>query len=457
VALVLAATLASSCYWITPYEDLVSGQRGGADGGADAATGGQVAVAASAFLESLGVNTHMGQNADSLESVISDLQYTGIRELRDANFDAADFITLRQRTGVRVDYLMNQGGQDMAEGLAEAVAMNEGGALLAIEGPEEPNNQVVIYDGGSTDAATTFLPAAEYQRDLYGAVHAETRLSGIPVFNSSEGGGAEPDNVGLQFDVIPPDAGTTMPTGTKYADYANAHNYVSGHLHAYEDNVAWSSMSPTLNGDWDGFYVEYGHTWNRGFTGYSNDQLTRLPRVTTETGWTTSGQSNPLTPDQQGRLFLDLYLGAFAQGVAYTFIYMLRDDPSQGYWGLFETDDTPKTSATDVRSLTTILADTPTSASFTPGRLDYSIADEPATVHDLLLEKSDGTFELAVWDEHMAGGSDAVAVTFAHPQVKVLVYDPTLGTTATQTLGAVSRVSLVLTDHPVILELPPPP
>ena len=57
--------------------------------------------------------------------------------------------------------------------------------------------------------------------------------------------------------------------------------------------------------------------------------------------------------------------------------------------------------------MTTILADKGTSAT---GRLDYSVVSEPATVHDLLLQKSDGTFELVVWDEKPAGGSDDVVV-----------------------------------------------
>jgi hypothetical protein len=111
--------------------------------------------------------------------------------------------------------------------------------------------------------------------------------------------------------------------------------------------------------------------------------------VTTETG------AGALTEDQQGKLFLNLYLDAYKCGWSYTFIYMLRDDTSQGYWGLFRTDYTPKLSVKYLHSLTTIVADN--TSAFTPGRVNYIIPNEPATVHDMLMQKSNGTYELAVW------------------------------------------------------------
>jgi hypothetical protein len=130
---------------------------------------------------------------------------------------------------------------------------------------------------------------------------------------------------------------------------------------------------------------------------------------------------------------------------------MLRDDPVQGYWGLFDTSYAPKTSGTYLHNFTTILADT--GETFAPAKLDYSIAMEPATVHDLLLQKSDGTFELVVWDERPSGGSDSVVVNLVKPRATVVVYDPTTGTMPTETLRSVSSVSLTLTDHPMVIQI----
>jgi hypothetical protein len=327
-----------------------------------------------------------------------------------------------------------------------------GGALLAVEGPNEPNNFPVTYGGSTSSHTGSFLPVAQLQRDLYAAVKAEPGLAGIPVFHASEAGGSEPDNVGLQFLAIPADAGTTVPAGTMYADFANTHNYVCGHQKVLKDNMAWSASDPTLNGDWDGLFVEYGRTWHGGFAGYPNASLANLPRVTTETGWETTGDKS-LTEEQQGRLFLDLYLAAFARGWSYTFVYMLHDDPVQGSWGFFDQKWQPKRSGTYIHTLTTLLASgDPGTGVELPHRLDYAIASPPATVHELLLEKP-GVFDLVVWDERASGGTDAVTVDLKHSRDRVDVYDPTVGDAPTQTLRDVSSVPLTVSDHPLVLEV----
>jgi hypothetical protein len=174
-----------------------------------------------------------------------------------------------------------------------------------------------------------------------------------------------------------------------------------------------------------------------------------LPRVTTESGWVTMG-TGAITEEQQAKVFLDLYLSAYKRGFAYTFIYMLRDDPVQGYWGLFDTGYSAKTSGTYLHNLTAILAD---SGTRTPGKLNYSIAGEPPTVHDLLLQKTDGTFDLVVWDERLGGGSDTVTVDLGAPRAKVTLYDPTTGTSPAQSMSGVSSVTLMLSDHPVVVVL----
>ncbi len=110
-----------------------------------------------------------------------------------------------------------------------------------------------------------------------------------------------------------------------------------------------------------------------------------------------------------------------------------------------------KPSGTFLHNLTTILAD-----SGSPGatqKLPYTIAGEPSTVHDLLLQKASGQFELVVWDEKYSGGTDAVTVQLGSTLGTVRIYDPTVGTGATKTLSNVSSVSLSLGDHPLVIEL----
>ena len=150
---------------------------------------------------------------------------------------------------------------------------------------------------------------------------------------------------------------------------------------------------------------------------------------------------------------------------------MLHDDPNQGYWGLFDTAYQPKKSATYLHNLTTILADgSSSSASSATGAtrptrggakaatgasLAYTLPEQPATVHDLLLQKADGTLALVVWDER-ASGTDDVTVHFASDQRGVQVYDPTTGVAPTQKLARTRDVKLTLSDYPVVVTLPAP-
>ncbi len=148
---------------------------------------------------------------------------------------------------------------------------------------------------------------------------------------------------------------------------------------------------------------------------------------------------------------MNTYLAQFKRGWRYTFIYQLRDgEGGDGHEGLFNSNSTPKLAATYIHNLTAILANkTPV---VPPGSLDYSITDQPATVHDLLIQKSDGTFELVVWDENV-GGSDNVTVNLGHPYPTVNIYDVTVGALPTQKLTHSNCIPLKLSDHALIIEL----
>jgi len=254
---------------------------------------------------------------------------------------------------------------------------------------------------------------------------------------------------GGQFLTIPAGAGTTFPAGTRYADYANSHNYVTSTRKMYIDNQAWNAADPTLSGPWDGLVGEYGVTWGHHFQGYTTEQLLTLPRVTTETGW--DSMSSIGGERTQGTILVNTYLAQFKRGWRYTFIYQLRDgEGGSDNLGLFNSNSTPKLAATYIHNLTSILADQTPVAS--PGILNYSIIDEPATVHDLLIQKSSGTFELVVWDENVRG-QDNVVVNLGRTYATVNVYDVTVGASPIQTLANVGSVTLNMNDHALIIEI----
>jgi hypothetical protein len=416
-----------------------------------------VAASCDAFLSSLGVNTHVDQGYDP-KSYVEPLRYLGVRNIRDGAPKLSGLLTLHAQTGVLVDL----GGADLSGLIAVANILARAGALLSIEGPNEPNNFPITYGGQQGGGMTvnwlpgwlpgwlpnwaSWVPVAQLQRNLYSAVKSDPELSRYPVFHVSEGG-AETDNAGLQFLTIPAGAGTLLPDGTQFADYANAHNYVSGVRIGYVDNQAWQAADPTLNSHWDGLYGEYGRTWKSHFKGYSNSQLQSLPRVTTETGWSAASPEEERT---QGTVLVNTYLAQFKRGWRYTFIYQLGEgEGGGGNQGLFHQDWTPKAAATYIHNLTSILADNVPVAA--PGELHYSIANAPSTVHDLLLQKSSGEFELVVWGEQVAG-ANSIIVDLGGNYAKVRIFDTTVGTAPIQILTDATRVPLVISDHALILE-----
>jgi hypothetical protein len=409
------------------------------------AKSGVAAVSANSLLNSFGVNVHVAQGYRE-SNYVDPLKYTGIRNIRDSGEKLAEILELHQNTGVKIDLLM---WCDLKSELTSAQQLATTGALLSIEGPNEPNNFLITYNGQKGGKKGDWLPVAQCQQAIYSAVKNSSVLGSYPVFHTSEGG-AEPINLGLQFLKIPVGAGTSLPDGTQFADYANVHNYVSSTSRTlYEDNQAWKAADPTLNSWWDGLYAEYGHTWRAKFDGYTDMQLQKLPRVTTETGWDSS--TNPGGEAVQGKVLVNTYLSQFKRGWSYTFIYELADgEGGPGHQGIYTSDFSPKLAAAYIHNLTTILADQGEVSS--PGSLNYAIPNEPETVHDLLLQKTTGPFDLVVWGEQSTGSSH-LTIDFGVSHETVSVYDVTAGTAPISIYRDVSSVPLTVSDHAVILEI----
>jgi hypothetical protein len=243
-----------------------------------------------------------------------------------------------------------------------------------------------------------------------------------------------------------------MPAGTKYADWANVHNYIyHPNSPGRADNKTWNAADPTSACKVDGLYGNYGLTWAKHFRGYSETELMSLPRVTTETGCTIDG---PITEEIQALNLLSMYLDQFARGWSHTAVYLLRDRTDEAgnqSFGFFKPDYTPRKAAVYLHNLTTILADSGSPAS--PGQLNYSIAEQPPTVHDLLLQKSDDTFALVVWNERLQG-SDEIEVRLDN-MYSAKIYDPTIGTEPIASHASVASLTLTLSDHPLVVAVAP--
>ena len=419
------------------------------------------AIPASDFLDSIGINTTFPDRGQPLPKTIEMIRYAGFRWVRGGIEGLTErgpttvqtYLDLHRATGVRFSWGLVSGGTDLERLLATARRIAAADALLAFEGNNEPNNWGVTYRGEEGGGrAPSWMAVAKLQRDLYAAVKRDPVLRKYPVWSISEGGGAV-DNVGLQFLTIPAGAGTLFPEGTKYADFANVHNYIyHPNSSGLADNKTWNAADPTSACKVDGLHGNYGVTWARHHRGYSESELLTLPRVTTETGCTVGG---PITEEIQALNLLSLYLDQFKRGWRHTAVYLLRDRTDEGgnqTFGLFRTDDTPRKAADYLHNLTTILADKGTPAR--AGRLSYTIPEQPATVHDMLLQKSDGTYHLVVWGERLKG-ADEITVRLGEEYPTIQVYDPTVGSKRIQVHRNAKSLKLTLSDHPVVVAIAP--
>jgi hypothetical protein len=86
-------------------------------------------------------------------------------------------------------------------------------------------------------------------------------------------------------------------------------------------------------------------------------------------------------------------------------------------------------------------------------------------VNSLLMQKSSGTYELAVWVEPFLWNSNtrmeitpspqSIPVQFKTLWTTVNIYDPMVGAAPVSTLHSVNSATLTLVDHPIIVELVP--
>ena len=412
------------------------------------------------FLDSIGIVTTFPDRGQPIERTVEMVRYCGFRWLR-AGIEGLStngpntietMLELHRQTGALLNWGLVSGGSNLEKLMETGLVLARNGALLAFEGNNEPNNWPVIYQGERGGGMGSWLPVARLHRDLYSIVKSHPELRDYPVWSLSEPG-AQIDNTGLQFLKIPDGAGTLMPDGTSYADFANVHNYLY-HPNSPDraDNKVWDAADPTRASRVNGLFGNFGRTWRNGFQGHTDEELAVLPRVTTETGVTVS---ETVPEALHGLHLMNLYLAQFARGYAHTSVYLLRDrtdETGNQAYGFFAPDYTPRLAALYLRNLTTILADPgPKRAAVSaPSGVELFLEGQTPLVHDLLLRRSDGRFQYVIWGE-MLHGSTETLLHFASPPDSVQIFNPTTGTEPIRTAHAPDAISLTLSDHPLVV------
>jgi hypothetical protein len=130
------------------------------------------------------------------------------------------------------------------------------------------------------------------------------------------------------------------------------------------------------------------------------------PVVSTETGYESGvGLSDAII----GRYELRNLFESLRLGIIRTFLYELIDESGTN-WGLLTGSFSPRPAYTAIQNVLSLLKD----VSFAqPGKLDYTLSGQTQNVHHLLLQKSNGSFYLAIW----------LAVQSADPDNPSTAYD----------------------------------
>ncbi len=385
------------------------------------------------FIESIGINTHIDFTWTSYantQKVIDSINYIGVKNLRDSANNSSDLGAngLWQRvadaTGAQFSaFISSNTTEGMTTRLNMVQQLAQQGIIEYIEGANEADS--------GFNAAGNLQLGAQFQQQ----VHMLGTQLGIPVINMSFGQGwdvSSTGNYGAVGDL------------TAYAEYANAHTYF-GTGNAPDATIDLINSATQL--------------------------AAHRPVIATEMGWYTTGvQSDPnsVSESVQAKYMLDALLYSYQTGTVKTYLYELldrqKDSNSDNNFGLFHADGTPKAAATALHNLTTLLADSGTgAASFTTHPLNYALNGLTSSDHSMLIEKSDGTHWIALWNEtrlssatvsaDIAVPNHTVTLTLPANSADITIYDPLTGTSVIQAANGVRSIDISLPDHPVLIQI----
>ncbi len=404
------------------------------------------AISADAFIESFGVVTHWNYPNTpygyNYSGVKSRLVASGIRYYRDGpNNQIQDLAAsgLKINLGVDVPNNANGNAATISSIVAQVKQYNSPiAAVASVEGPNEPDlfwkSFSKTYFGNGFPIGT-----AQFQKDLYTALKADSGTASLPVFGfalgNTYGYGSNPIASGAL---------------TNYVDYGNAHPYPGGNpfsAHYAYDTIDWyigHGTQPSANID----------EWPYTFDVYQPPYGLK-PMVATETGYFTGTADNSVSQTVFAKYVPRLLLEYFRRGIRKTYLYEFADEfnnlsDNESCRGLLYNDNTPKPAYTALQSLIGVLQER--GANFTPGNLAYSLSVNPPAgynrtqyVRSLLMQKSDGTFYLVLYHEIADSSAYDSGGTF-HTGTTRDIAPPNMPTTVTLPAGVIASASLYSYD-----------
>jgi hypothetical protein len=350
----------------------------------------QTAHSADGFVDSIGINTHLGaigspyaQGAfGTIETLLVSL---GVRHVRDSAYTAGSNASICSyenglaSKGIKFTFetAVTFGAPDIL-----GWAACSGPALEIFESANE-------YDINHPQSQNATWPAVlrTYQQLLYTTVKGNASTASIPVLAPA------------------------LTTGGAYTDLGNVQSYADfGNIHE----------------GFDGFYPGTPGYGSGGYGSIPYEIAQAKPEApnelfyVTEAAYSTAHVTNGGDLASQEKYVPRLLLDNFNAGLPRTYFYELLDEPNDGSIppdladGLCTVNLAPKPSFTALQSLIALLADP--GGTFTPGALAYGISGASSDVRETLLQKRSGDFYLAIWREASDFDPNALTDTPVSPE-----------------------------------------
>lgn len=341
------------------------------------------------FIDSMGVNVHMEYTNTPYGNyglINERLRELGMRHIRDEINNPTDsFVDELNAIGTLGYKLCGliEGGNDyppVGETLeaSKVVPMIEHllPTIDAIEGPNEPDDSSTPPFQYGIDRLLYPAGAINESEALWSIVKHNPFLRHLPVLAMSEG---TPQDFAQLASITPPPI--------DYATYGN--------LHAYQN----------------GFFADWGLT--HLYIPTARLLSGRKPLWTTEMGYhnnthfLTDGEQQGVS-ERASAIYLPIaFLSGFNKGVLRTFSYELIDEAAnfsdrsgEGHYGLLDYYGNPKPAFTALQNLIRIIRE-PHAEHFDPRSLTITFEDAPTTMDYTLLQKSNGDYYLAIWNDVM--------------------------------------------------------
>jgi hypothetical protein len=354
------------------------------------------ALTAFRFTDSVGVNVHLAYSdtvyATQFPQIMESMISLGVKHFRDGLNQYAQPFQYQNaealgKSGITASWLMDAGNSASVINSAYANAPD---ATAGFEGPNE-------------DDAAAGQTILAFMQLLHNTVRGNPATAAMPIIAPSF---IQAESFGTQGNL------------SSLINFGNTHDY-------------FGTRNPETASYGGGFYNCGGYGSMQFNICLAQILSVGEPVVSTETGY----QSGPGLPDAIiGRYEVRTLFESLNLGIYRTYLYELIDDPS-GHWGLLTSSFAPRPAYTAITNLLSLLRDVTFSQ---PGKLDYSLAGETQNVYQTLLQKSNGTFYLAIW----------LGVQSADPATPSTVYNPApQNVTLTANASVASATSYVLDDN----------